>query len=232
MGAIVDEQVEHQRHQRRTAGLANQPGGAQHATGAATAVQGGSGNDGVIVGRLEQPEPGAAQHHPAEYCASSRLVRQCCQPPKTSGEQQHANTTQQARVKALQQPPSQRRANHGRQRPGRHQQTGLHGIESKLLLEIEGDGDHRQHLPGERGDRTADRQGKNGNAQQICLLPYNPMILKKELESLSRGDMSLPVVLYADGEVSHQSVVNIMSIIKNVGFEGLQLAIESETVLN
>ena len=60
----------------------------------------------------------------------------------------------------------------------------------------------------------------------------NPMILKKELENLSGGDMSLPVVLYADGEVSHQSVVNIMSIIKNIGFEGLQLAIESDTVLN
>ena len=66
----------------------------------------------------------------------------------------------------------------------------------------------------------------------LPILNSNPMILKKELESLSRGDMSLPVVLYADGEVSHQSVVNIMSIIKNVGFEGLQLAIESETVLN
>ena len=60
----------------------------------------------------------------------------------------------------------------------------------------------------------------------------NPMILKKELESLSGGDMSLPVVLYADGEVSHQTVVNIMSIIKNIGFEGLQLAIESERVSN
>ena len=60
----------------------------------------------------------------------------------------------------------------------------------------------------------------------------SPMILRKELESLSKGDMSLPIVLYADGEVSHQSVVNIMSIIKNIGFEGLQLAIESETVSN
>ena len=60
----------------------------------------------------------------------------------------------------------------------------------------------------------------------------NPMILRKELESLSKGDMSVPIVLYADGEVSHQSVVNIMSIIKNIGFEGLQLAIESETVSN
>ena len=60
----------------------------------------------------------------------------------------------------------------------------------------------------------------------------NQMILIEELESLSGGDMSLPVVLYADGEVSHQSVVNIMSIIKNIGFEGLQLAIESETVFN
>ena len=60
----------------------------------------------------------------------------------------------------------------------------------------------------------------------------NQMILIKELESLSGGDMSKPVVLYADGEVSHQTVVNIMSIIKNIGFEGLQLAIESDTVLN
>ena len=60
----------------------------------------------------------------------------------------------------------------------------------------------------------------------------NSVILKKELESLSGGDMSLPVVLYADGEVSHQSVVNIMSIIKNIGFERLQLAIESETASN
>ena len=66
----------------------------------------------------------------------------------------------------------------------------------------------------------------------LPILNSNPIILERELESLSRGDMSLPIVLYADGEVSHQSVVNIMSVIKNVGFEGLQLAIESETVLN
>ena len=66
----------------------------------------------------------------------------------------------------------------------------------------------------------------------LPILNSNPMILKKELESLSGGDMSMPVVLYADGEVSHQSVVNIMSIIKNIGFEGLQLAIESEKLLN
>ena len=66
----------------------------------------------------------------------------------------------------------------------------------------------------------------------LPILNGNPMVLKKELESLSGEDLSMPVVLYADGEVSHQSVVNIMSIIKNIGFEGLQLAIESETVLN
>ena len=66
----------------------------------------------------------------------------------------------------------------------------------------------------------------------LPILNGNPMVLKKELESLSGEDLSMPVVLYADGEVSHQSVVNIMSIIKNIGFEGLQLAIESETVSN
>ena len=64
----------------------------------------------------------------------------------------------------------------------------------------------------------------------LPILNSNPRILKKELESLSGEDLSMPVVLYADGEVSHQTVVNIMSIIKNIGFEGLQLAIESETV--
>ena len=66
----------------------------------------------------------------------------------------------------------------------------------------------------------------------LPILNGNPMVLKKELESLSGEDLSMPVVLYADGEVSHQTVVNIMSIIKNIGFEGLQLAIESETLLN
>ena len=66
----------------------------------------------------------------------------------------------------------------------------------------------------------------------LPILNGNPMVLKKEPESLSGEDLSMPVVLYADGEVSHQSVVNIMSIIKNIGFEGLQLAIESETLLN
>ena len=42
----------------------------------------------------------------------------------------------------------------------------------------------------------------------------NSVIFEKGLKVYG-GDMSLPVVLYADGEVSHQSVVNIMSIIKN-----------------
>ena len=66
----------------------------------------------------------------------------------------------------------------------------------------------------------------------LPVLNSSPIVLERELNSLSGGDMSLPVVLYADGEVSHQSVINIMSAIKNIGFERLQLAIESETVLN
>ena len=64
------------------------------------------------------------------------------------------------------------------------------------------------------------------------MLTSNPIILERELENLSRGDRSLPVILHADGEVSHQSVVNIMSVIKNMGFEGLQLAIQPTTSFN
>ena len=64
------------------------------------------------------------------------------------------------------------------------------------------------------------------------MLTSNPIILERELKNLSRGDMRLPVILHADGEVSHQSVVNIMSVIKNMGFEGLQLAIQPTTSFN
>ena len=64
------------------------------------------------------------------------------------------------------------------------------------------------------------------------MLTSNPIILERELENLSRGDRRLPVILHADGEVSHQSVVNIMSVIKNMGFEGLQLAIQPTTSIN
>ena len=64
------------------------------------------------------------------------------------------------------------------------------------------------------------------------MLTSNPIILERELEILSRGDRRLPVILHADGEVSHQSVVNIMSVIKNMGFEGLQLAIQPTTSFN
>ena len=64
------------------------------------------------------------------------------------------------------------------------------------------------------------------------MLTSNPIILERELENLSRGDRRLPVILHADGEVSHQSVVNIMSVIKNMGFEGLQLAIQPTTSFN
>ena len=66
----------------------------------------------------------------------------------------------------------------------------------------------------------------------LPILNSNPIILEGELKNLSEGDMSSPIILHADGEVSHQSVVNIMSVIKNMGFEGLQLAIQSKSSFN
>ena len=64
------------------------------------------------------------------------------------------------------------------------------------------------------------------------MLTSNPIILERELENLSQGDRRLPVILNADGEVSYQTVVNIMSVIKNMGFDGLQLATQPKTSLN
>ena len=66
----------------------------------------------------------------------------------------------------------------------------------------------------------------------LPMLNSNPTLLERELKNLSKGDMSIPIILNADGEVSHQTVVNIMSVIKNMGFDGLQLATRPKTSLN
>ena len=66
----------------------------------------------------------------------------------------------------------------------------------------------------------------------LPMLNSNPTLLERELKNLSKGDMSIPIILNADGEVSHQTVVNIMSVIKNMGFDGLQLATQPKTSLN
>ena len=39
--------------------------------------------------------------------------------------------------------------------------------------------------------------------------------------------MATPIVLYADGQASHQAVVTLMSIIEDAGFKNLQLAIQA-----
>ncbi len=66
----------------------------------------------------------------------------------------------------------------------------------------------------------------------LPMLNSNPTLLEREFKNLSKGDMSIPIILNADGEVSHQTVVNIMSVIKNMGFDGLQLATRPKTSLN
>ena len=52
--------------------------------------------------------------------------------------------------------------------------------------------------------------------------------LASQLRQASQGDTNLPVILYADGELSHRTVVNIMGIIENTGFTQLQLALDFE----
>ena len=57
-------------------------------------------------------------------------------------------------------------------------------------------------------------------------LDNNEKALIQELINESDGDMASPLVLYADGQASHQAVVTLISIIEDAGFKNLQLAIQ------
>ena len=59
------------------------------------------------------------------------------------------------------------------------------------------------------------------------VLNHSETELKNKLLQVSEGDTSFPVILYADGEVSHRVVVNVMSIIKDTGFTKLKLGFQS-----
>ena len=59
------------------------------------------------------------------------------------------------------------------------------------------------------------------------ILNYNEIEFESQLMQVSGGNTSLPITLSADGEVSHQKVVRVISVIKNTGFEKLQLAVKS-----
>lgn len=59
------------------------------------------------------------------------------------------------------------------------------------------------------------------------VLNHSETELKNKLLQVSEGDTSFPVILYADGEVSHRVVVNVMSIINDTGFTKLELAFQS-----
>ena len=61
----------------------------------------------------------------------------------------------------------------------------------------------------------------------VPILNYSEISFENQLKQISGGNANLPVTLSADGEVSHQSVVRIMSVIKNAGFKKLQLAVKS-----
>ena len=63
------------------------------------------------------------------------------------------------------------------------------------------------------------------------LFNNNEKALIRELTNESGGDMATPIVLYADGQASHQAVVTLMSIIEDAGFKNLQLAIQANEEL-
>ena len=58
------------------------------------------------------------------------------------------------------------------------------------------------------------------------VLDNNEQALIRELTNESNGDMASSIVLYADGQTTHQAVVTLMSMIESAGFKKLQLAIK------
>ena len=62
----------------------------------------------------------------------------------------------------------------------------------------------------------------------VPILNNSETILQRELRQASNGNISLPVILYADGEVPHRTVMSIMGIVENMGFTKLQLAVQSK----
>ena len=62
----------------------------------------------------------------------------------------------------------------------------------------------------------------------VPILNNSETSLQRELQQVSNGNISLPVILYADGEVPHRTVMGVMSIVENTGFTKLQLAVQSK----
>ena len=60
------------------------------------------------------------------------------------------------------------------------------------------------------------------------VLDNNEQALIRELTNESDGDMASSIVLYADGQTTHQAVVTLMSMIESAGFKKLQLAIKAD----
>ena len=64
MGAVVGDDVEQQRHQGRARGLAYETRRGEHAAGASAPLGRSRGDQDAVVGRLEKPEAGTAEHQP------------------------------------------------------------------------------------------------------------------------------------------------------------------------
>ena len=158
MGAAVAEQVEQQGDQRRASALTEQASGTQHPAGATATMARSRGDNSVVIRRLKQPETGAAQRHTPDNIQIGRRLGQQRQAEQAAGHNQQPNGPQQSRMAFLNQITGQRRHHHGRQRPRRQQQAGLHFAAPHHRLQEEGQGDHRQHLRTEGADGGADRE--------------------------------------------------------------------------
>ena len=130
-------------------------------------MQRGRRDDGVVVGRLEQRKPGAAQGHAPDHVDRGRVGRQSGQQQQAAGKNRHADGSQQAIGVAANQAAGQGRRQHNGHGPGRDQQPRLQGAAAQPIQQQERQGQIGQGLGAKRPHGSPHRQGKHGYAQQI-----------------------------------------------------------------
>ena len=167
MGAVVGDDVEQQRHQGRTRGLAYETRRSEHAAGASAPLVRSRGDQDAVVGRLEKPEAGTAEHQPPYDVARCGVFGQECQQEQSRGHGRQPRPAEQSGVDALDEHSGHGSHDHDHGRPCGHQQPCRHFVVAEFVLQVERQRYHGQHLPQERADRRDDRNRKDRDAQQV-----------------------------------------------------------------
>jgi len=147
--------------------LTEQPRGSEHAARPAAALARRRGDDGAVIGRLEQAEAGAAQRHAPDDVGVARSRGQ-----QREQRQARANVTRPSAPSipadsGRARPAGDRRRHRRRQRPGVHQQAGRHvaGVRAGSGNRMESR--HRPASARKTSRPRSQSRGRHWDAQQI-----------------------------------------------------------------